>query len=135
MLFGSAALMICYVVIGCLLHDMTGNGMWLLLFILLAIASYAVSLAPVTWVLISEIFPNRIRSAGVSIATFFLWLACYILTLTFPVIMNKFGGDTAFWIYAGVCLVGLLFVYFKVKETKGKTLEELEQVFTVKEKR
>lgn len=132
MLFGSIALAVCYIIIGILLHDMAGNGIWLLVFILLAIASYAVSLAPVTWVLISEIFPNRIRSAGVSIATFFLWLACYILTLTFPVIMNRFGGYTAFWIYAVVCVLGFLFVYFKVKETKGKTLEEMERVFGVK---
>ncbi|TAN20536.1 MAG: MFS transporter [Chitinophagaceae bacterium] len=130
MLFGSAALVVCYIIIGLLLRDITGNGSLLLLFVLLAIASYAVSLAPVTWVLIAEIFPNRIRSEGVALATFFLWLACYTLTLTFPVIMSKFGGYTAFWIYALVCLLGFLFVYFKVKETKGKTLEEIEEVYS-----
>ncbi|HEX5555577.1 MAG TPA: sugar porter family MFS transporter [Chitinophagaceae bacterium] len=129
MLFGSVALAVCYVAIGFLLHDMGSNGFWLLILVLLAIASYAVSLAPVTWVLISEIFPNRIRSEGVAIATFFLWLACYILTLTFPVIMKQFGGYTAFWIYAGICVLGFLFVYFRVRETKGKTLEELESFF------
>src|SRR5699024_1682767 len=132
MLFGSAALTVCYIIIGFLLNDITGNGTWLLVFILLAISSYAVSLAPVTWVLISEIFPNHIRSTGVSIATFFLWLACYVLTLTFPVIMDHFGGYTAFWMYAGVCVLGFFFVYFKVKETKGKTLEEMEEVFNRK---
>ncbi len=129
MRFGSIALAVCYIIIGFLLHDIAGNGLWLLMFILLAIASYAVSLAPVTWVLISEIFPNRIRSAGVSVSTFFLWLSTYILTLTFPVIMDKFGGYTAFWIYAGICILGFFFVQFKVKETKGKTLEEMEAVF------
>jgi sugar porter (SP) family MFS transporter len=129
MLFGSLALAACYVAIGFLLHDLAGNGLWLLILVLLAIASYAVSLAPVTWVLISEIFPNRIRSEGVAIATFFLWLACYVLTLTFPVIMKRFGGYTAFWIYAGVCVLGFLFVYFRVRETRGKTLEELESFF------
>lgn len=133
MLFGSAALVLCYIVIGFLLHDMAGNGLWLLIFVLLAIASYAVSLAPVTWVLISEIFPNHIRGEGVAVATFFLWLACYILTLTFPVIMSTFGGYTAFWIYAGICVLGFLFVYYKVKETKGKTLEELEEVYKIKD--
>ncbi len=132
MLLGSAALTVCYLIIGFLLNDMTGNGTWLLIFILLAIASYAISLAPVTWVLISEIFPNHIRSTGVSIATFFLWLACYVLTLTFPVIMKNFGGYTAFWIYAGICVLGFLFVYLKVKETKGKTLEEIEMLFSMK---
>lgn len=126
MLFGSIALAFCYLIIGFLLHDMAGNGFWLLLLVLLAIASYAVSLGPVTWVLISEIFPNSIRSEGVAIATFFLWLACYILTLTFPVIMSTFGGYTAFWIYGAICVSGFLFVYFRVPETKGKTLEELE---------
>ncbi|MBX6360585.1 MAG: sugar porter family MFS transporter [Acidobacterium ailaaui] len=132
MLFGSAALVVCYIIIGFLLRNISGKGLWLLIFVFLAIASYAVSLAPVTWVLISEIFPNRIRSAGVSIATFFLWLACYILTLTFPVIMENFGGYTAFWIYAGICALGFLFVYFMVKETKGKTLEEMEELFISK---
>lgn len=135
MLFGSIGLAVCYIIIGFLLHDITGNGIWLLLFVLLAIASYAVSLAPVTWVLISEIFPNNIRSTGVSIATFFLWLACYLLTLTFPVIMGKFGGYVAFWIYAGICVLGFLFVYFKVKETKGKTLEEIETMFVTQDER
>jgi len=130
MLFGSLALAACYVVIGYLLRDMEGHGGLLLLFVLLAIASYAVSLAPVTWVLISEIFPNRIRSEGVSIATFFLWLACYILTLTFPVIMKRMGGYAAFWIYAVVCVLGWVFVKFRVRETKGKTLEELEGVYS-----
>lgn len=134
MLLGSAALVVCYIIIGWLLHDITGNGSWLLIFVLLAIASYAVSLAPVTWVLISEIFPNAVRSEGVAVSTFFLWLACYTLTLTFPVIMNKFGGYTAFWLYAGICVLGFLFVYFKVKETKGKTLEEMEALFKIKDK-
>lgn len=129
MIFGSLSLAVCYVVIGFLLHGLAAGGFWLLLLVLVAIASYAVSLAPVTWVLISEIFPNRIRSTGVAIATFFLWLACYVLTLTFPVIMKDFGGYTAFWIYAGICVLGFLFVYFKVRETRGKTLEELETFF------
>lgn len=135
MLFGSAALTVCYVIIGFLLRDLSGNGVWLLVFILIAIASYAVSLAPVTWVLIAEIFPNRIRSSGVSVATFFLWLACYVLTLTFPVIMENFGGYTAFWMYAGICVLGFVFVYLKIKETRGKTLEEMEEVFKQKNKK
>jgi sugar porter (SP) family MFS transporter len=130
MLFGSLALAGCYLVIGYLLRSPgTISGVMLLVFVLLAIASYAVSLAPVTWVLISEIFPNRIRSEGVSVATFFLWLACYILTLTFPVIMKRMGGYAAFWIYAGVCALGWLFIRYRVRETKGKTLEELESVY------
>lgn len=133
MLFGSVALAVCYVVIGYLLRDMEGaDGMLLLVFVLLAIASYAVSLAPVTWVLISEIFPNRIRSEGVSMATFFLWLACYILTLTFPVIMRRMGGYAAFWIYAGVCVLGWVFIKYRVRETKGKTLEELETIYSLR---
>lgn len=131
MLFGSLALAACYVVIGYLMRG-EGHSALLLTFILLAIASYAVSLAPVTWVLISEIFPNRIRSEGVSVATLFLWLACYILTLTFPVIMKRMGGYAAFWIYAGVCVLGWLFVRYRVPETRGKTLEALEAVLSAK---
>jgi MFS family permease len=85
------------------------------------------SLAPVTWVLISEIFPNKVRGAATSVAVLSLWAAYFILVFTFPILFEKFK-DSTFYIYAAICALGLLFVWFKVKETKGKTLEELEGV-------
>ena len=95
-------------------------------FVLLAIAAYATSLAPVTWVLISEIFPNKVRGLATSVAVVSLWAAYFVLAFTFPILAKKLGTYGPFWLYAGICLLGFFFIRSKVKETKGKTLEELE---------
>jgi MFS family permease len=87
------------------------------------------SLAPVTWVLISEIFPNKVRGEATSIAVLSLWAAYFILVFTFPILFEKLQ-DKSFYIYSAVCAIGFLFVWWKVRETKGKTLEELENVRT-----
>ena len=97
-----------------------------LLITLCTIACYALSLAPVTWVLISGGFPNRIRGLGVSISVSALWLASFLLTFTFPVLNHWLGTAGAFWIYGAICMAGFLFVLARVPETKGKTLEEIE---------
>jgi SP family xylose:H+ symportor-like MFS transporter len=102
------------------------HGRTVLLLTLSAIACYALTLAPVTWVLISEIFPNRIRSQGVSIAVCALWLSSFALTYTFPWIDRTLGSSGTFLGYGGICVVGAVFVYFFVPETKGKTLEQIE---------
>jgi sugar porter (SP) family MFS transporter len=127
MLFGAGGLSLLYIVIGYLLYIKSGSG--LVPFILLAIATYAVSLAPVTWVLISEIFPNRVRGIATSIAVISLWLAYFILVFTFPIIEQRFGDAVAFWAYAIICAAGFVFVLKKVKETRGKSLEEIETDF------
>ncbi|GGG68739.1 sugar porter family MFS transporter [Edaphobacter dinghuensis] len=102
------------------------HGRPVLLLTLSAIACYALTLAPVTWVLISEIFPNRIRSQGVSIAVCALWLSSFALTYTFPWIDHKLGSSGTFLGYGGICILGAAFVYFFVPETKGQTLEQIE---------
>ena len=89
--------------------------------------TYALSLAPVTWVLISEIFPNRIRGAAVSVAVSALWIACFILTMTFPLLNAKLGAAKTFWLYAAICAAGFVFIRLRVPETKGKTLEQIEK--------
>ncbi|MEO6288977.1 MAG: sugar porter family MFS transporter [Ginsengibacter sp.] len=122
MLFGAGALAILYIVVVQLLASGSASVSW---FLLAAIGTYAMSLAPVTWVLISEIFPTKVRGVAISIAVISLWAAYFILVFTFPVLFEKLKDDT-FYIYAGVCIIGFLFVLFKVKETKGKTLEEVE---------
>jgi SP family xylose:H+ symportor-like MFS transporter len=98
--------------------------------LLAAIGTYAISLGPVTWVLISEIFPNHVRGAASSIAVLCLWAAYFILTFTFPVLAKWIGMHNTFYLYSGICMLGFLFIKTKVRETKGKTLEELESVFT-----
>lgn len=127
MLFGSLGLAILYLISAVLLQDKSPMAAWTLL---AAIGTYAISLAPVTWVLISEIFPTKIRGMAISIAVLALWLSYGILVFTFPILASKMGAYTPFYIYAGICVIGFLFVLKKVKETKGKSLEDLENVFT-----
>lgn len=103
------------------------SGWPLLLLVVLAIACYAMSLAPVTWVVLSEIFPNCIRGAAMAVATVSLWLASFLLTYTFPLLNNAFGASGTFWLYGIICIAGLSFIYQKLPETKGKTLEEIEK--------
>lgn len=126
MLIGSLGLSVIYIVLALLLQSQASASL-VSVFVLLAIAMYATSLAPVTWVLISEIFPNKIRGVASSVAIVSLWGAYFILVFTFPILAEKLDTYGPFYLYAGICLIGFLFVKRKVKETKGRTLEELEQ--------
>jgi MFS transporter, SP family, xylose:H+ symportor len=126
MMIGSLGLAALYVISGMLLQNKSSFAAWPLL---AAIGIYAMTLAPVTWVLISEIFPNRVRGAATSVAVISLWLSYALLVFTFPILARKLGAYTPFYIYSGICVVGFLFVKSRVKETKGKTLEDLENVF------
>ncbi|MGO9433026.1 MAG: sugar porter family MFS transporter [Terracidiphilus sp.] len=125
LLTGLAGLVLIYALLG-ILYRLHLQGKPMLALVLAAIACYAMSLAPATWVVISEIFPNRIRSSGVSVAVTALWSACFLLTYTFPWLNSALGPAGTFWTYAGVCLAGMLFLSQRLKETKGKTLEEIE---------
>ncbi len=126
MLAGSLGLSILYILLAILLqHHFPATFVSIL--VLLAISMYAMSLAPVTWVLISEIFPNKIRGVASSVAIVSLWGAYFILVFTFPLLAEKLGTYGPFYLYAGICLVGFFFIKAKVKETKGQTLEELEE--------
>jgi sugar porter (SP) family MFS transporter len=102
------------------------HGTPILLLTLCAIACYAMTLAPVTWVLIAEVFPNRIRSMGVSVAVSALWIASFLLTYTFPLLNRALGSSGIFFAYGAVCLLGGVFVMSTVRETKGQSLEEIE---------
>lgn len=126
MLFGCAGVGLSHLLIG-IAYRVHFGGFWVLLFTLAAIGCYAVSLAPITWVLISEIFPNRIRGAAVSVAVSALWIASFILTFTFPLILQAIGSAATFWFYAAICFIGFVFIKLAVHETKGKTLEEIER--------
>lgn len=102
------------------------SGVALVVIVVLAIACYAMTLAPVMWVVVSEIFPNKIRGVAMSIATFALWAACSVLTYTFPLLNSSLGAAGTFWLYGAICLSGGLFVSLYVPETKGKSLEQIE---------
>lgn len=126
MLAGSAGLAVVFGLIGAA-YAMRLRGVPILILVLVALALYALSLAPVTWVLLSEIFPNRIRGAAMSVSTFALWAACFALTYTFPHLNAGLGPAGTFGLYAAISALGFLFIRSRVRETKGKTLERIER--------
>ncbi|MBN8860819.1 MAG: sugar porter family MFS transporter [Sphingobacteriales bacterium] len=123
MLIGAGGLAIAYVFTVILLGRHSPYISW---FLLASIGIYAMTLAPVTWVLISEIFPNKVRSEATTVAVLSLWTAYFILVFTFPVLFEKLA-EKSFYIYSAICVLGFFFIRWKVKETRGKTLEELEK--------
>ncbi|MBS2210698.1 sugar porter family MFS transporter [Carboxylicivirga mesophila] len=126
MLAGAGGLAGIYLLIG-VAYYFNIIGWPLLLLVVAAIACYAMSLAPITWVVLSEIFPNKIRGAAMAVATVSLWLASFLLTYTFPILNRWLGAYGTFWLYGLICVAGWVFIYRKLPETKGKTLEELEE--------
>ena len=108
------------------------EGYLILVFILIFIASFAVSIGPVAWVVIAEIFPNKLRSKAMSVAIVTLWTFTFLVSLTFPVILDRLGGGAAFAIFGVMCLLLLFYVIFRLPETKGKSLEELERILVSK---
>ena len=125
MLTGAAGLALIYSVLGAAYY-FESQGVHMVVLIVAAIACYAMSLAPVTWVVIAEIFPNRIRGAAVSVAVLALWAACTVLTFTFPYLNRYLGSSGTFWLYAVICVLGFVFVWRRLPETKDKTLEQIE---------
>jgi SP family sugar porter-like MFS transporter len=129
MLMGAGGLAGIYALMGAAYYFQI-SGTLVLILVISAIACYAMSLAPVTWVVLSEIFPNRIRGAAMAVATVSLWSACFLLTYTFPLLNSWLNASGTFWLYGFICLGGLLFIYKKLPETKGKSLEAIEQELT-----
>jgi MFS transporter, SP family, xylose:H+ symportor len=126
MLIGCAGIGFFHALIG-LCYLLKLKGLVVVVPVMATIACYSFSLAPVTWVLISEIFPNRIRGAAVAVAVSALWIACFILTYTFPWLNRTLGPALTFWLYAAICAAGFVFILFRVPETKSKTLEQIER--------
>jgi SP family sugar porter-like MFS transporter len=129
MLFGSGGLAVIYAVVGAMYYFHI-QGLPLLIMVVAVIACYAMSLAPVTWVILSEIFPNNLRGTAMSVATFSLWAACFVLTYTFPLLNQLLKASGTFWLYGIICLAGFIFILKRLPETKGKSLEEIEYEFT-----
>ena len=126
MLFGAGGLAGIYLILGtCYFFEV--SGFFMVVLVVLAIACYAMSLGPITWVLLAEIFPNRVRAVAMATCTFALWVGSFTLTYTFPLLNNFLGSSGTFWIYAVICAVGYLFFFRALPETKGKSLEALEK--------
>lgn len=129
LLFGSTGLAIIYAILGACYYFHI-SGIAVLVLVLLAIGCYAMTLGPIVWVVISEIFPTRIRGMAMGVATFSLWAACFVLTYTFPLLNSGLGAYGTFWLYGIICVLGFLFIYKNLPETKGKSLEEIEEELT-----
>ncbi len=123
---GFIILSITYLILGAMFYYGV-KGPVILALIMIAIGAYAMSLAPITWVLISEIFPNKIRGAAMSVSVLVLWFSSWLLTQTFPTINGSLDASGSFWIFGIICFTGLVFVLKLVPETKGKSLEAIEK--------
>ena len=125
LLFGTSSMAVVYGLIGYCFYD--GYTGWVIvLLVLFNVMFYSITLAPLLWVVLSEIFPNRIRGAAMSIAALAHWVGNFSLTFTFPSIKENLGWANNFWLYGLICAAGFLVIYLILPETKGKTLEEIE---------
>jgi len=105
----------------------TVGGVVTVIALVVYIASFAFSMGPVVWTLISEIYPNRVRGRAVSVATAANWLAAFLVTEFFLSIVNAIGESATFFIFAALCVVTFVFVYFLVPETRGRSLEQIQE--------
>ncbi len=125
-LFGTGGLLVLYTMLG-FFFNYHSRGLPMLLLVVMAIACFAISLGPVPWVILSEIYPGPVRGTAMAISTASLWLACFILTYTFPLLNEALGIANTFWIYSAICAAGILFLRRNLPETRHKTLEEIEK--------
>ena len=121
MLLGAGGLAVLYAVLGaCYFFEV--KGLAVLVVVMAAIACYAMTLAPITWVVLSELFPDRVRGTAMSVAVASLWISCFGLTLTFKPINAALGAAGTFWLYAAICVLGFVVVALFLRETKGRDL-------------
>lgn len=130
MLGGSALMAFWLFLVGICFYFSLFEGYWLTFFVLAFIATYATTLAPVTWVLIAEIFPTRIRGMAISVSTCMLWVACFALTYGFPALIEWLNAPQTFFLFSGICLLYFFILLRYLPETKGKTLEQFETEIT-----
>src|SRR5690606_7878432 len=132
LLIGSAGMAICLALVGLAFYQEATAGYWVLVGILMYISFFAISLGPLTFVVVAEIFPNSIRGRAMGVAIFFLWLSVYIVSQTFPMLLEAIGSAYTFWIYMVMSVLAFIFIWRMVPETKGKSLEEIQELWKVK---
>ena len=127
LLWGVSGMVICLLGVGIVFQMQLSSGPLLLIFILGFIASFASSLGPIPWVIISEIFPTKTRGIAMSFAVLTLWIGVVLITQLTPIFLKELGGAGTFWIFGANAILLLIFTYKMIPETKGKTLEEIEK--------
>ncbi|OHB45263.1 MAG: hypothetical protein A2Y13_03675 [Planctomycetes bacterium GWC2_45_44] len=126
MIVGTLGISIIHLLIGLSFHYQK-TGILVVVLVMIAIALYAMTLAPIVWVLLSELFPNRVRGVAMGISVVALWVGYLILTYTFPIMREQIGIAKTFWIYSAFLFVAFLVICFALPETKGKSLEQIER--------
>ncbi|EXX87521.1 MFS transporter [Paenibacillus darwinianus] len=132
LLVGSSLMTVCLAVIGGAFYTGLTTGPLVLIFILVYVAAFAISLGPVVWVMLSEIFPNRVRGIAIAIASVALWGGDYVVSQMFPPMLEFAGAAMTFWIFGAASLFTFFFTWRSVPETKGKTLEDMEAMWAAK---
>lgn len=128
-LIGAGGLGLIYLTLGtCYFFEV--KGVMMVMLVVAAISVYAMTLGPVTWTLLAEIFPHRVRGIAMATCTFALWVGCCTLTFSFPSMNAALGSSGTFWIYSAICICAFVFLFRNCPETKGKSLEQLEQELT-----
>lgn len=125
-LIGAGGLGLIYLTLGTC-YFMEVKGLLMVALVVTAISVYAMTLGPVTWTLLAEIFPTRIRGVAMATCTFALWVGCCTLTFSFPSMNAALGSSGTFWIYSAICVCAFIFLFRRCPETKGKSLEQLEK--------
>ncbi len=126
LLIGSSGMAVCLAIVGSAFYFGFAEGYLVLIAILAYISFFAISLGPLAFVVISEIFSNRNRGAAMSVCIFFLWTSVYLVSQTFPMLLASIGSAFTFWIYMVMAIVAFFFILKMIPETKGKSLEEIE---------
>ena len=129
LLWGISGMIICLGGVGLMFHIELSSGPWFLLFILGFISSFAMSLGPIPWVLISEIFPTKFRGVAMSISILMVWIGVVLITQLTPILLEGVGGAFTFWIFMFNAIILIIFTYNMIPETKGKTLEEIAKMW------
>lgn len=125
-LIGAGGLGLIYLTLGTC-YFFAVKGVMMVMLVVAAISVYAMTLGPVTWTLLAEIFPHRVRGIAMATCTFALWVGCCTLTFSFPSMNAALGSSGTFWIYSGICFCAFVFLWNRCPETKGKSLEDLEK--------
>lgn len=131
LLTGIGAQVLAFTTVG-LLYFVGGWPIGILAGVMVFVAGHAVGNGVICWVILSEIFPTKVRGRAMSVATTSLWIFAFLGNLVFPVMQKAIGNHGAFWVFAFMALVNVLFVLFMVPETKGHSLEEIEKIFVDK---
>jgi SP family arabinose:H+ symporter-like MFS transporter len=128
-LAGTTVQFISFVLVGWFYH-IHGSGLAVLIFVMSFVAGHAFGNGVACWVIISEIYPTKVRGRGMSIATTALWLVGYLGNQLFPIMQKRLGSDGTFWLFSGGALLTVVLVAWLVPETKGRSLEEITKLWT-----